>query len=36
VEIQQEIYELHPTVTDTIKALFMWRDSTEERLRDDK
>ena len=23
VEIQQEIYELHPTVTDTIKALFM-------------
>lgn len=36
VEIQREIHELHPTVTDTIKALFMWRDSPEERLRDDK
>lgn len=36
VEIQHEIHELHPTATDTIKALFMWRDSPEERLRDDK
>lgn len=36
VEIQQEIHELHPTVTGTIKALFIRRDSTEERLRDDK
>jgi hypothetical protein len=35
-EIQHEIHELHPTATDTIKALFMWRDSPEERLRDDK
>jgi len=35
-EIQREIHELHPTVIDTVKALFMWRDSPEQRLRDDK
>jgi hypothetical protein len=36
MEIQREIHELHPTVKDTIKALFMWRDSPDQRLRDDK
>lgn len=36
IEIQRETHELHPTVMDTVKALFMWRDSPEERLRDDK
>ncbi len=36
MEIQREIHELHPTALDTIKALFMWRDSPEQRLRDDK
>ncbi len=36
VEIQREIHELHPTVKETVKALFMWRDSPEERLREDK
>ena len=35
-EIQREIHELNPTLKDTIKALFMWRDSPEERLRDGK
>lgn len=36
IEIQRETHELHPTLKDTIKALFMWRDSPEQRLRDDK
>ncbi len=36
IEIQRETHELHPTVLDTVKALFMWRDSPKERLRDDK
>lgn len=36
MEIQREIHELHPTVLDTVKALFMWRDSPEQRLRDGK
>lgn len=36
MEIQREIHELHPTVMDTVKALFMWRDSPDQRLRDDK
>lgn len=36
MEIQREIHELHPTMLDTIKTLFMWRDSPEQRLRDGK
>jgi hypothetical protein len=36
MEIQREVHELHPTVMDTVKALFMWRDSPDQRLRDDK
>jgi Na+/phosphate symporter len=36
VEIQREIHEFDPTINDTIKALFMWRDSPKQRLRDDR
>lgn len=36
MEIQEEIHEFNPAAIDTIKALFMWRDSPEERLREGK
>lgn len=36
IEIQREVHQFNPTLKNTIKALFMWRDSPEERLRDDK
>jgi len=34
MEIQREIHEFNPAAKDTIKALFMWRDSPGQRLRD--
>lgn len=36
VEIQKEIHRFDPSAKDIIKALFMWRDSPEQRLRDGK
>ncbi len=32
VEIQREIHEFNPSVKETIKALFMWRDAPKERI----
>lgn len=36
VEIQREIHRFDPSAKEIIKALFMWRDSPEQRLRDGK
>ncbi len=33
IQIQRETHEIRPDVLDVIKALFMWRDDPEERLR---
>ena len=35
MEIQREIHSPSPNAKDVIKALFMWRDSPEQRLRND-
>lgn len=32
--IQREIHELPPTALGTLKALFMWQDTPEDRLRE--
>ena len=35
-EIQRETHQFNPGAKDIVKALFMWRDSPQERLRDVK
>jgi hypothetical protein len=34
IEIQRESHELRSDFKDIIKALFMWRDDPEERVRE--
>lgn len=35
-EIQHETHQFNPAAKDIIKALFMWRDTPQERLNEDK